>query len=261
MAASVERKNRALVTGASKGVGRGVALALGRAGYDVVVNYHTDAAGAEETVTRLRQMGRRAVAVGANVANAAQVAAMFDRTIADLGGLEVLVNNAGVTIWGSVVEMSEDIWDRTIGTNLKGTFLCTQQAARRMIPHGGGRIINIGSGACKRPFPGVSAYNASKGGVVMFTQVSAVELGPYGITVNCVAPGAIEIERTQQEAPDYAETWAPLTPLRRIGHPDDVGDAVVFLASDQARFITGQMLYVDGGLFSQGPWPYGEKKG
>lgn len=260
MTASVSTTaNRALVTGASKGVGRGIALALGRAGYDVAVNYHSDAEGAEQTVAQLQQMGRRAVAVAANVANAAQVAAMFDRAIAELGGLNVLVNNAGVTIWGSIVDLPEEIWDQTIGTNLKGTFLCTQQAARHMIQHDGGRIINIGSGACKRPFPGISAYNASKGGVVMFTQVSAVELGPHGITVNCVAPGAIEIERTRREAPDYAATWAPLTPLRRIGYPDDVGDAVVFFASEQARFITGQILYVDGGLFTQGPWPYGEK--
>ena len=249
-------RKRALVTGASKGVGRGIALALGQAGYDVAVNYNTDAAGAEETVTQLKEMGSHAMSVGANVGQAEQVTAMFTQAIDELGGLDVLVNNAGVTIFGPVLELSEEMWDATIDTNLKGTFLCTQQAARHMAQHGGGRIINIGSGACSRPFPGISAYNASKGGIQMFTQVTAVELGPHGITVNCVAPGAVEIERTKQEAPDYAETWGPITPLRRVGRPDDVGDTVVFLASEQAKFITGQTLYVDGGLFIQAPWPY-----
>jgi NAD(P)-dependent dehydrogenase (short-subunit alcohol dehydrogenase family) len=249
-------QKRALVTGASKGVGRGIALALGRAGFDVAVNYHTDAAGAQETAEQLQQMGRQAITVGAHVGRRDQVETMFVRVIDELGGLEVLVNNAGVTLWGSVLDMPEEVWDTTVDTNLKGTFLCTQQAARHMVRHGGGRIINIGSGACKRPFPGIAAYNASKGGIHMLTQVSAVELGPYGITVNCLAPGAIEIERTRREAPDYAATWGPLTPLRRIGYPDDVGEAAVFLASDGGRFITGQTIYVDGGLFTQGVWPY-----
>jgi glucose 1-dehydrogenase/3-oxoacyl-[acyl-carrier protein] reductase len=122
---------------------------------------------------------------------------------------------------------------------------------------GGGRIINIGSGSNKVAFPYLVSYTASKGGIEMLTKVSAVELGPYGITVNCVAPGAIEIERTKREAADYAGTWAPLTPVRRIGYPSDVAGAVCFLASDEASFITGQTLYVDGGLFAQGPWPYG----
>ncbi len=148
------------------------------------------------------------------------------------------------------------MWDDTIATNLKGTFLCTQAAARHMSEHGGGCIVNIGSGACKRPFPGASAYNASKGGIEMFTQVSAVELGPEGITANCVAPGAVEIERTRQEAPDYAETWGPITPMGRVGKPEDVGDSVVYLASYGARFITGQTIFVDGGLFTQAVWPY-----
>ena len=126
-----------------------------------------------------------------------------------------------------------------------------------MMDHGlGGSIINIGSGANKRPFPGLVDYCASKGGINQFTQVTAVELGPEKIRVNCVAPGAIEIERTKAEAGDYAGTWGPLTPMRRIGVPEDVAKAVVFLASDAGEFITGQTLYVDGGLLTQTMWPY-----
>jgi len=125
-----------------------------------------------------------------------------------------------------------------------------------MKDQGGGRIVNIGSGCNKLAFPKLVDYTASKGGIEMFTKVAAVELGPYRITVNCVAPGAIEIERTRQEAGDYAGTWARLTPLGRVGYPADVARAVVFLASDAADFITGQTLWVDGGLFSKPAWPY-----
>jgi NAD(P)-dependent dehydrogenase (short-subunit alcohol dehydrogenase family) len=172
--------------------------------------------------------------------------------------LQLLINNAGIQTWAPLLELDEADWDKTIRTNLKGAFLCIQQAALWMqeTPHDDCSIINIGSGANKRPFPKLVDYGASKGGIERLTRVAAVELGPLGIRVNCVAPGAIEIERTQRESPNYAATWSPLTPLRRIGQVTDVADAVVFLASRRASFITGQTLYVDGGLFTQGPWPY-----
>ena len=125
--------------------------------------------------------------------------------------------------------------------------------------NGGGRIINIGSGCNKVGFPNLVSYTASKGGIEMFTKVAAVELGPLGITVNCVAPGAVEIERTKLEAPDYAATWAPLTPMRRVGNPGDVAAAVCYLAADEAEFVSGQTLFVDGGLFSRGPWAYDDE--
>jgi 3-oxoacyl-[acyl-carrier protein] reductase len=143
-----------------------------------------------------------------------------------------------------------------IDTNLKGCFLCTQHAARRMKETGGGRIINIGSGCNKIPFPNLVSYTASKGGIEMFTKVAAMELAKYGITVNCVAPGAIEIERTRHEAADYAGTWASLTPLGRVGQPLDVARAVAFFASGARDFLTGQTLWVDGGLFTHPAWPY-----
>jgi len=245
----------ALVTGASKGVGKGIALELARAGGNIAVNYGGDAAGAAATVRAVEEMGRKAVAVQADVGNPADVIRMFDEVLAEFGRLDILVNNAGVQTWKPLLELEEAEWDRVIDTNLKGCFLCTQQAALRMKDSGGGSIVNIGSGCNKVPFPGLVDYTASKGGIEMLTKVSACELGPHKIRVNCVAPGAIEIERTKLELDDYAGTWGSVTPLRRIGVPADVGRAVLFFASGQSDFVTGQTLWVDGGLFSQPPWP------
>ena len=181
---------------------------------------------------------------------------MFDVVLSRFDQLDIMVNNAGVQTWRPLLELSEFDWDRVIDTNLKGTFLCTQFAAKHMKEHGGGAIVNIGSGCNKVPFPHLVSYTASKGGIEMFTKVAAVELGRYGIRANCVAPGAIEIERTRLEDPDYAATWGKITPLGRVGTPADVGGAVVFLASKEASFISGQTIWVDGALFTQAPWPY-----
>ena len=255
---TLDQQKTALVTGASKGVGRGIAVGLASAGWDVIVNYNGDRDGAEETAASVREIGRQSWTSQANVGNSADVNRMFaELDELDAGPLRLLVNNAGVQTWCSLLDLKEEDWDRVINTNLKGTFLCTQQAAHRMIQHAqGGSIINIGSGANKRPFPNLVDYSASKGGINQLTQVAAVELGPQKIRVNCVAPGAIEIERTKQEANDYAGTWAPITPMQRIGLPEDVARACVFLASDDAEFVTGQTLYVDGGLLTQAMWPY-----
>lgn len=246
----------ALVTGASKGIGRGIALELARQGCDVAVNYNSDEKGARETAAEIEKLGRRALTIQASVGRAPEVQAMIDCVLAEFGRLAILVNNAGIQTWKSLLDLEEAEWDRVIETNLKGNFLCTQRAARHMKEHHWGRIINIGSGCNKVAFPNLVDYTASKGGIEMFTKVAAAELGPYGITVNCVAPGAIEIERTKTEAPDYAGTWAPLTPMKRVGTPQDVAAAVCFLATAEAEFITGQTIYVDGGLFTKGPWPY-----
>jgi NAD(P)-dependent dehydrogenase (short-subunit alcohol dehydrogenase family) len=245
----------ALVTGAGGGLGRGIALGLAEDGWDVAVNDLPGVASAEETATAVRALGRRAWVVAADVGDGRQVRAMFERLDEQANGLDLLVNNAGVQTWAPLIDLREEDWDRTIRTNLKGTFLCTQQAARRMKGRGG-VIINIGSGANQAPFPNLSDYCASRGGIEMFTKVAAVELGADRIRVNCVAPGCIEIERTRREDPQYAEKWGALTPLRRIGTPADVARVVAFLASDRAAFVTGQTVYVDGGLWSQVPWAY-----
>jgi len=247
----------ALVTGASKGVGRGIAYGMARAGWDVAVNYHSDLAGAEETKAEIESMGRRCLILPGDVGSKADVEAMFDALIAEFGRIDCLVNNAGRQTWASLLDLSEADWDKTLRTNLKGSFLCTQAAARRMKDAGhGGSIVNIGSGANKQPFLNLVDYCASKGGLEQLTRVSACELGQYGIRVNCVAPGAIEIERTKEESDDYAGTWSPLTPMGRIGYPEDIARMVVHLASDAADFVTGQTIYVDGGLWTKTHWPY-----
>jgi NAD(P)-dependent dehydrogenase (short-subunit alcohol dehydrogenase family) len=244
----------ALVTGASKGVGKGIALELAAAGCDVAVNYNRDETGARATVDEIVGLGRRAIAVAGDVSQSAQVEKMLQETLQAFGRLDILVNNAGIQTWKPLLDLTEAEWDRVLATNLKGSFLCTQQAARHM-QAAGGAIINIGSGCNKWPFPKLVDYTASKGGLEMFTKVAAVELGPHRIRVNCVAPGAIEIERTKQELPDYAGMWSKLTPLGRIGTTRDVGLAVVFLASEAASFITGQTIWVDGGLFTRPATP------
>ena len=255
MALSLESKT-ALVTGASKGVGKGIALELARRGSRVAVHYHSDRAGADATVSEIAALGRKAFAVQADVGQSAEVARMFAEVLGQFPRLDILVNNAGTQVWKPLLELEEAEWDRVIDTNLKGCFLCTQRAARHMKEAGGGRIINIGSGCNKVPFPNLASYTASKGGIEMFTKVAAMELGRYGITVNCVAPGAVEIERTKQETDDYAATWAAHTPLKRVGQPLDVARAVAFFAGEDSGFVTAQTLWVDGGLFTHPMWPY-----
>lgn len=246
----------ALVTGASKGVGKGIALELARHGAHVAVNYKGDEAGARQTAAEIEALGCRALIFRADVSQSAEVNRMFEQVIAAFRRLDILVNNSGVQAWKELTELTEEEWDRVIDVNLKGTFLCTQQAARLMKTQGGGRIIHIGSGCNKVGFPRLVSYTASKGGIEQFTKVAAVELGKYNILVNCVAPGAVEVERTKEEAGDYAGTWGKVTPLARVGTPGDVGKAVVFFASELSSFVTGQTLFVDGGLFSKPHWPY-----
>ncbi len=223
----------------------------------MVVNYHSDRDGAEETKGVIEGLGRRCLIVPGDVGEKADAVAMVAAVVAEFGGLDCLVNNAGRQTWSSLLDLDEADWDKTIRTNLKGSFLCTQAAAKAMRDSGrGGSIINIGSGANKQPFLNLVDYCASKGGLEQLTRVSACELGRYGIRVNCVAPGAIEIERTKAESDDYAGTWAPLTPLGRVGYPKDIARTVVFLAGEEADFVTGQTLYVDGGLWTKSHWPY-----
>ncbi len=247
----------ALVTGAGRGVGRGIALALAHEGCNVAVNYK-DAQVQQEaqaTADELKTLGVDAFPVLGDVQNSTSVQLMFDEVVRRFPRLDLLVNNAGVQVRKHLLDLSDEDWDSVIETNLKGCFLCTRAAGRLMRSQGGGAIVNIGSGCNKLAFPKLASYVASKGGIEMFTKAAAEDLGPFGIRVNCVAPGAIAVERTCREDPDYELSWGNLTPLGRIGHPEDVGRAVVFLAGQDADFITGQTLWVDGGVFSQAPWP------
>jgi NAD(P)-dependent dehydrogenase (short-subunit alcohol dehydrogenase family) len=252
----------ALVTGASRGIGKEIALELARNGYRVAVNYYNESASVvDATVAEMRALQAGAEAtnvmpVEADVRSSSQVNAMFERVIGTFGRLDLLVNNAGVQTWKSLLDVTEEEWDLVVDTNLKGCFLCTQQAARYMKDHGGGSIVNLGSGCNKLAFPSLVAYTASKGGIEMFTKEAAIELGRYGIRVNCIAPGSIESERTRMEDPDYAGTWSKLTPLGRVGTATDIAPTVVFLASKGASFISGQTIWIDGALFTQAQWPY-----
>lgn len=249
----------ALVTGAGGGVGQGICLELAGAGYNVAVN-DVSAETAEQTCALIRARGAEALVIVGDVSRPADVARMVASTVDRFGRLDLLVNNAGIQVWKPLLDLSESDWDSVIDVNLKGCFLCTQAAGRVMERQGKGHIVNIGSGSNHVPFPGLISYTASKGGIEMLTKVAAVELGPLGIRVNCVAPGAIEIERTRLERADYAGTWSRVTPLRRIGTPADVGRAVLMLDDERAAFVTGQTVLVDGGLFTAPPWPPEEQK-
>ncbi len=247
----------ALVTGASRGIGKEIALELARNGCRVAVNYFNDSQViVDATMDEIRALQPDSIVIEADIRSSSQVAAMIDKVTGEFGRLDLLVNNAGVQTWKPLLDVSEEEWDLVVDTNLKGCFLCTQHAARYMKDHGGGSIVNLGSGCNKLAFPSLVAYTASKGGIEMFTKEAAVELGQYGIRVNCIAPGSIESERTRQEDPDYAGTWSKLTPLGRVGTAADIAPVVVFLASPTASFISGQTIWIDGALFTRAPWPY-----
>jgi len=247
----------AVITGASTGIGRCIALMLAEAGWDIAFTHVGDPAAVDEVVEEIASFGVKCLARSCDAGVKREVDAFFAEVEAWSGAPSLLVNNAGVQTWASLLDLEEESWDRVIRTNLKGCFLNTQTAARMMVKHTRpGVILNIGSGCNKLAFPKLVDYTASKGGIEQFTKVAAAELGPYGIRVNCIAPGAIENERTKAESGEYAAAWSKLTPLRRIGHGEDVAKAVLFLASPAADFITGQTLAVDGGVFSQAPWPY-----
>ncbi|MEI4507340.1 SDR family NAD(P)-dependent oxidoreductase [Sphingopyxis sp. CCNWLW253] len=247
----------AIVTGGSSGIGRHLVEACAAAGYAVAFNYRAKGDAAEAFATALATEGRRILALPCDVGIKSDVDDFHARAVAWHGSApSLLVNNAGIQTWSPLLDLEEDRWDDVLRTNLKGCFLNTQAAARLMKEAGGGAIVNLGSGCNKLAFPNLVDYTASKGGIEQFTKSAAVELGAFGIRVNCVAPGAIATERTFEEAPDYEASWAPITPLGRVGTPSDVADVVLFFASPAARFVTGQTLWVDGGVFTRAAWPY-----
>lgn len=248
----------ALVTAGPSAIGRSLVTALAGAGYDLGFTHLGQGDAAAELIATVQAKGQRARAWESDASLEAQVTA-FHAEAADWAGCapSVMVNNAGIQTWSSLLDLKVEDWNRVMATNLRGTFLNTQIAARAMIAAGqGGSIITLGSGCNKHAFPRLVDYTASKGGIEQFTKVAAVELGPHNIRVNCIAPGAIATERTAAEAGDYAATWAKVTPLRRVGTPQDLTGPLLFLISDAAAFVTGQTLFVDGGVFAQANWPY-----
>lgn len=252
----------AVVTGASTGIGRAVACALAEQGWHVAFTFINSQDSADETRAKVAGFGVEALAVRCDVGTKAEVDAFYEQVAEWKGAPDFLVNNAGIQTWAPLLDLEEQDWDRVIRTNLKGCFLNTQAAARRMRDAGkGGAIVNIGSGCNKLAFPRLVDYTASKGGIEQFTKAAAVELGPLGIRVNCVAPGAIMIERTASEGGDYEANWSRITPLRRIGQPGDVADLVLYLATPGSSFISGQTIWVDGGVFSQAAWASGGDAG
>jgi NAD(P)-dependent dehydrogenase (short-subunit alcohol dehydrogenase family) len=248
----------AVVTGGASGIGEEIAMAFARSGWDVAISCLDDDGASQRVAIGIAVLGRRVYTAVCDAGVAAQVEAFFDGACQHFGGAPgALVNNAAMQTWSPLLELDEADWDRVIQTNLKGCFLNTRKAARLMVAAGlRGAIVNIGSGCNKIPFPNLVDYSASKAGIDQLTRSAALELGVHGIRVNCVAPGAIDVERTRREAPDYNATWSALTPLGRIGQPADVANAVLFLCSEQASFISGQTLGVDGGLFTRPNWPY-----
>ncbi len=238
-----------IVTGAGQGIGRAIALAAAQQGMSVTVNDIKEDLAAE-TVGLIHQMGGEAITHAGDVSNPEEVARLIKETVARWGRIDVLVNNAGIEPSASILEMSPEMWDRVMAVNLRSVFLCTQAAARVMKEQGSGVIINISSIAGKAiPLPYRSAYAASKAGIVGFTKEAAREFAAYDIRVNAICPGVIVTPMTAaaRQNPEMMEKWMREIPLRRLGQPEEVAALVLFLASDDASYITGQAYHIDGG--------------
>jgi 3-oxoacyl-[acyl-carrier protein] reductase len=238
----------ALVTGGSRGIGRALSLSLAQSGHTVAVNYSSRSDAADEVVERIKAEGGSAMAFGADVSQGEAVTELFGKVTADLGPVEVLINNAGITRDGLLMRMSEDDWQDVLSVNLSSVYLCTKAAMRSMIKARWGRIVSISSVSGIAGNAGQANYAASKAGIIGFTKSIAKEVGSRGITANVVAPGFIHTDMTDELGERVQEAAAKSTAVGRMGRPTEVASAVDFLVTDTASYITGQVVVVDGGL-------------
>lgn len=238
----------AIVTGASRGIGREIALLLAKEGARVAVNYSGSKDKAEEVVKLITDAGGDAFAIQADVADAESVKNMVDQTLEHFGSIDILVNNAGITRDNLLMRMKEDEWDDVISTNLKGVFLCTKGVTRQMMRQRAGKIVNVASIVGVSGNPGQANYVAAKSGVIGFTKTVAQELASRNINVNAVAPGFITTDMTDALNEEVTKQMLSMIPLGKLGNPEDVAKTVMFLLSDDAAYITGQTIHVDGGM-------------
>lgn len=243
-----------IVTGASGGVGRGIARRFAAAGAAVLVHYHRSAAPAESLVSELTAAGHTALAAQADVRDPAECRALIRAAVSAFGGVSAVVNNAGVQPVGALQDLSVDEWRTVVDTNLTGVFVMTQAAAEHFRTVGGGSITHIASVEASRPAPAHAHYSAAKAGIVMHARAAALELGADGIRVNTVSPGLIDAGGLAENWPSGHASWLAHAPLARTGSPEDIGNACVFLASAGASFITGHDLVVDGGMLATPGW-------
>lgn len=239
----------ALVTGASRGIGRAIAISLAEAGADVAVNYSGSEQAAEEVVRHIESLGRRAFKVKADVASSAQVEEMVKQVLDQFGKLDILVNNAGITRDNLIMRMKEEEFDQVMNTNLKGVFNCVKAVTRPMMKQRSGKIINISSVVGVLGNAGQANYVAAKAGVIGLTKSAARELASRNIAVNAVAPGFIETDMTDKLTPEQREQMLHQIPAARLGKPEDIARVVRFLASDDSAYMTGQTIHVDGGMY------------
>lgn len=240
----------AIVTGAGGGLGQGIARRFAEAGASVIVHYNSSEIGAQRVTREIRERGGDCIAVQGDLTQEKDAADLIQRAVEEFERMDVLINNAGTYPLRSVLDMTRAEWDHVLNANLRSVFLCTQAAAKVMKEKEGGAIVNITSIESENPAPNHSHYNAAKGGVLMFTRASACELAPHGIRVNAVAPGLIWREGLEHDWPDGVQRWQKTAPLKRLGLPEDVADACLFLASPAARWVTGASLLVDGGVMT-----------
>jgi len=245
-----------LITGASKGIGRALAIGCAREGADLLVHYHSDRAGAEATAAEVAKAGRRAHVVGGDIGQVEEVRKLFAEARAAFPQLDVLINNAALTGWSELFETSEATWDLVMNTNLKGTFFASLEAARWMRERGvKGSIVNVSTNCAALGVKNLVSYATSKAGLHGLTMQLGVELAEYGIRVNTFAPGPTNVDRNLADDPNYRDVWGSVVPMKRTADPEEMVGPAVFLASEESAYMTGQVFYADGGWSVQGKVP------